>query len=223
VIGGRFDTPLKTAQNKVDLFNDLRGDLKNYISPNDQRTQNTVMYSSPSLSGFVGQFAYISSEDEERDDGKSLSVSYTLDSLYLALAFDQDVREENTDVKRAVAQYSISGWQFGLLFEQNEDDGDEKEDAFLGSVMYNINDNWAIKAQYAQSEIGFNYDDIEVLGETVDLYTEESESMSIGADYKVSKNFTVYGFYTDISADDDEVADDVVDNSYVGVGVDFRF
>lgn len=223
VIGGHFDTPFKSAQNKVDVFNDLRGDIKNYITPNDNRADNTVMYSSPSASGFVAHLAYLSSEDEERDDGKSVALTYSLDTLYLALAFDQDVEDENAEALRVVAQYGIAGLQLGALFEQYEEDGADKQDAWVVSALYNLNTKWAIKGQYAQSDIAFNYDEVEVLGETVELYSDESTSMSVGVDYKASKNFTVYSFYTDISAEDEDVADDVVDNSYFGVGVDFRF
>lgn len=223
VIGGHFDTPLKTSQNKIDLFSDLRGDIKNYITPNDNRTDNTVMYSSPSASGFVAHLAYMSSEDEERDDGKSVALTYTLDSLYLALAFDQDVEAENAEALRAVAQYGVGALQLGALFEQYEADAADKQDAWVVSALYNISDKWAVKAQYGQSDIAFNYDEIEILGETVDLYTDDNESMSVGVDYKVSKNFMVYSFYTDISAEDEEVADEVVDSSYAGIGVDFRF
>lgn len=223
VIGGHFDTPLKAAQNKVDLFNDLRGDIKNFITPNDNRADNTVMYSSPSASGFVAHLAYMSSEDEERDDGKSVALTYTLEGLYLALAFDQDVEAENAEALRAVAQYGISALQLGALFEQYEADGADKQDAWVVSALYNLNSKWAVKAQYGQSDIAFNYDEVEVLDEMVQLYTDESDSMSVGVDYKVSKNFMVYGFYTDISAEAEEVAEEVVDNSYAGVGVDFRF
>ena len=223
VIGGHFDTALKAAQNKVDLFNDLRGDIKNFITPNDNRADNTVMYSSPSASGFVAHLAYMSSEDEERDDGKSVALTYTLEGLYLALAFDQDVEAENADALRAVAQYGISALQLGALFEQYEADGADKQDAWVVSALYNLNSKWAVKAQYGQSDIAFNYDEVEVLDEMVQLYTDESDSMSVGVDYKVSKNFMVYGFYTDISAEAEEVAEEVVDNSYAGIGVDFRF
>lgn len=215
IIGGRFDTPLKMAQHKVDVFNDLRGDIKNFISPNEIRSQNTVMYSTPSLGGFVAHAAYISSENEEVDDGKSFSLTYSTDSLYLALAFDQDVRTENAEALRAVAQYSVSGWQFGLLLEQSEDEGADKEDAWLASVLYNLNADWAVKAQFAQSDIPFTY--------ATNVQTDSSESLSLGVDYKLSKNFVVYGFYTDISAEDEGIAENVVDNSYVGLGVDFRF
>jgi predicted porin len=215
VIAGRFDTPLKMAQNKVDVFNDLRGDIKNFISPNELRSQNTVMYTSPSFSGIVGQFAYSSSEEDDVDNGKSLSISYTNDALYLALAFDQDIRFENAEALRAVAQYSVSGWQFGLLFEQSENEGEDKEDALVASILYNLNSAWAVKAQYGQSDIPFAYDGA--------LRTDKSESFSLGADYRLNKNFLLYGFYTDISAEDAGVAQDVVDNRYLGVGVDFRF
>lgn len=215
IIGGHIDTPLKNAQNKVDLFNDLRGDIKNYISPNDNRTDNTVMYSSPSASGFVAHLAYIASEDEDRDDGKSLSLTYTSDSLYLALAFDQDVEAENAEALRAIAQYDISAWQLGLLYEQYEAEGADSQDAWMVSALYNLNSKWALKAQYAQSEIAFSYG--------TGLTTDESESMSIGADYKLSKNVKVYGFYTAITAEDEGVAGDVADNKYAGIGMDFRF
>ena len=215
VIAGHFDTPLKNAQNKVDLFNDLRGDIKNYISPNDNRTDNSVMYSSPSLNGLVANVAYIASEDEERDDGKSLSLTYTTDSLYLALAFDQDVEAENAEALRAVAQFDIAAWQLGVLYEQYEEEGADSQDAWVVSAQYNVNDKWALKAQYGQSEIAFGYG--------AGLTTDESESTSIGADYKVNSNFKVYGFYTTITAEDEGVAGDVVDNQYAGIGVDFRF
>lgn len=215
VIAGHFDTPLKNAQNKVDLFNDLRGDIKNYISPNDNRTDNSVMYSSPSLNGLVANVAYIASEDEERDDGKSLSLTYTTDSLYLALAFDQDVEAENAEALRAVAQFDITGWQLGVLYEQYEEEGADSQDAWVVSAQYNVNDKWALKAQYGQSEIAFGYG--------AGLTTDESESTSLGADYKVNSNFKVYGFYTTITAEDEGVAEDVVDNQYAGIGVDFRF
>lgn len=215
VIAGHFDTPLKNAQNKVDLFNDLRGDIKNYISPNDNRTDNSVMYSSPSLNGLVANVAYIASEDEERDDGKSLSLTYTTDSLYLALAFDQDVEAEGAEALRAVAQFDITAWQLGVLYEQYEEEGADSQDAWVVSAQYNVNDKWALKAQYGRSEIAFGYG--------AGLTTDESESTSIGADYKVNSNFKIYGFYTTITAEDEGVAEDVVDNQYAGIGVDFRF
>jgi len=215
VIGGHFDTPLKVAQNKVDVFNDLRGDIKNYITPNDNRTDNTVMYSSPSANGVVAHLAYISSEDEERDDGKSLALTYTSDSLYLALAFDQDVEAENAEALRAVAQYNVRALQLGLLYEQYEADGADSQDAWVVSALYKLDSKWAVKAQYGQSEIAFGYG--------AGLSTDESQSLSVGADYKISKNFMVYSFYTAITAEDEGVVEDVVDNSYAGIGVDFRF
>ena len=36
VIIGKFDTPLKVAQKKVDLFSDLEGDIKSILSKNEK-------------------------------------------------------------------------------------------------------------------------------------------------------------------------------------------
>lgn len=213
VVGGHFDTPLKNAQNKVDLFNDLRGDIKNYITPNDNRENNSVMYTSPSLGGLAAHLAYIASEDEEVDDGKSVALAYTASGFYLALAFDQDVEAENAETLRAVLQYSISQFQLGALYEEYEEDELDKEDAWIVSALYNINDSWAIKGQYGESSIGFGYAN--------DLVTDDNESISVGIDYKISKNLLAYGFYTTISAEDDGV--EVVENDYLGVGVELRF
>lgn len=228
LIAGHIDTPLKTSQNKVDVFNDLRGDIKNWITPNDNRASNSVAYSSPTFGGFGAQFSYISSEDEDRDDGKSASVSFSQDGLYLSIAFDQDVEEENADALRGVVQYTINALQFGFLYEQFELENSDSKDAWMLSALYNLNNDWAIKAQYAVSEIGFEYDELEIEDEegevlVVPLFTDETESLSLGVDRKVTKNFMVYGFYTAITGESDLAAEDVVDNDYVGVGVELKF
>ncbi|MBC6906879.1 porin [Saccharophagus sp. K07] len=213
IIGGHFDTPLKNAQNKVDLFNDLRGDIKNFITPNDNRENNSVMYSSPSWNGFAANLAYIASEAEEVDDGKSLSLTYTTNGLYVALAFDQDVEAENAEALRAVVQYTISLLQLGFLYEQYEEDGADSEDAWVVSALYNFNDRWALKGQYGQSSIAFGY--------SSGLVTDDNESISVGVDYKINKNVLAYGFYTSISAENGSV--EVVDNDYFGLGLELRF
>ncbi|MFP3442472.1 hypothetical protein R0K18_32545, partial [Pantoea sp. SIMBA_133] len=53
LIAGKFDTPLKSAQGKVDQFNDLQADIKN-IMAGENRTSNIVQYSSPRLFDAVG-------------------------------------------------------------------------------------------------------------------------------------------------------------------------
>lgn len=220
VIGGYFDTPLKSAQNKVDLFNDLRGDIRTMITPNENRTSNTVMYSSPVLSGLAGHVAYISSENEEVDDGKSAALSFTHEGLYLGLAFDQDVEAENAEALRGVIQYNLRALQLGFLYEEYEPEEADSESAWVVSALYDLQNNWALKAQYAKSKIGFAYG---VDADDNTLYTDENESLSAGVDYKVTNNFVVYGFYTAITGDSEAVSEEVIDNEYLGIGIDYKF
>lgn len=210
VIGGHFDTPLKAAQGKADVFNDMRGDIKNVITINENRTSNTVMYSTPTLSGFGAHAAYISSEEDEVDDGKSAAVFYTIEGFYLGLAFEQDVEVQDAEAMRAAATYTIGGLQLGALFEEFELDGADSVDGWIASVLYDFQNNWVIKGQYGQS----------------DMIVEGGDTASVGVDYKASKNFMVYGFYTTNSSDDLIVEDEPVegvDQDYFGLGVELKF
>src|SRR5690606_32606920 len=100
---GKFDSPLKASQNKIDLFNDLEGDIKNLVTINDKRPSNVVQYTSMDAP-VIFTVAYISSEDDDVDNGVSASVAFSADNLYLALAVDQDVEAEGTEAVRGVVQ-----------------------------------------------------------------------------------------------------------------------
>jgi predicted porin len=96
VIVGMFDTPLKKAQKKIDLFNDLEGDIKSVISKSDNREANSVQYNTPTMSGLVATIAHIASEDEAINDGTSSSLTFSRNALYAAVAYDTDVEADGT-------------------------------------------------------------------------------------------------------------------------------
>lgn len=200
VQAGKFDTPLKVAQKKVDLFNDLAGDIKNMITVNDIRADNSVAYTSPD-GPFVGSVAFIAKEEDGVDDGISASFAYSMDNLYLAVAMDQDVAAMETSAYRFVAQYNMGDFQFGLLGEEFEGVDGESDSGFMGSVQYKL-DKWALKAQVGQSDID----------------QEGGQSVSVGADYKLAGNIKAFGYFTDISADDS-----AEDDTSVGVGMEYKF
>ena len=83
VIVGKFDTPFKKAQSKIDLFNDLEGDIKSVISSHDNRKSNTIQYSTPKMSGLVATVAHIASEVETVNDGTSSSLTFSQKNLSL--------------------------------------------------------------------------------------------------------------------------------------------
>jgi predicted porin len=201
IIAGKFDTPFKKAQNKIDLFNDLEGDIKSAISAHDNRTANTVQYSTPKMSGLVATVAHIASEDEKVNDGTSSSLTFTQKNVYAAIAYDTDV-EADTDALRLVAQYSMADFTVGALWEQDNTDGsDNDKEGWVYSASYQLNSDIKLKAQYGES----------------DIKKDNAETYSLGADYKLAKNAKAYAFVTDETFGDD------TSNDYYGIGLEYKF
>lgn len=211
---GKHDTPTKLAQNKIDLFNDLEGDLKNTFE-GENRVSNMVAYTSPEINGFAASVAIIPGEGADLDqdgiddsglaDGMSYSISYTKDNLFVTVAGDQDV--DNQDLIRVVAQYIMDDLQLGVMYQQNEDNlGTKDESGFFVSAAYTI-DKTTLKAQYGSIE-----DDVD---------GDKEDTLSLGADYKLAKGTKVYVFYTDNT--DSAVGQADTDDSAFGVGMEHKF
>lgn len=200
VIVGNFDTPLKKAQKKIDLFSDLEGDIKSAITNSDNRTDNSVQYNTPNLAGFVATVSHVASEDETVNDGTSSSLTYSYDSLYAAIAYDTDVEADGIDVTRVVAQYSIAGFTLGGLWETEAQNG-ENNDGWVYSAAYNVTSDIKLKAQYGES----------------DIVKDNAKTYSLGADYKLAKAAKVYAFVTD------EEFGDNSSNEYYGMGLEYKF
>ena len=199
---GNFDTPLKKAQKKIDLFNDLEGDIKSVITKSDNREANITQYSSPKFAGVVANVAHIASEDETVNDGTSSSVTFSQDKFYAAVAYDTDVEKDGIDVTRLVAQYSIAGVQLGGLWErQEQEDLDNDKMAWVTSAAYKLTSAIKLKAQYGESDIA----------------KTEAKTYSLGVDYKLAKGAKAYAFATS-----EEYAEDQ-SNEYYGVGLEYKF
>lgn len=203
---GNHDTPAKMAQNKVDLFNDLDGDLK-VLFEGENRAKNMVAYTSPTINGFAASVAMIPGEDaaggnDGLADGISYSLSYSNGDLYLAVAGDADV--DNQDLLRLVTQYQLKALRLGFVYQQNEDSQDGSsidEDGYFISAAYQL-DAVTLKAQYGSVES--------------DIADSDKQTLSIGADYKLAKSTKLFGFYTA----NEEGSDD---HDYLGVGMEHKF
>ena len=214
VWAGKHDTPTKLAQSKIDLFNDLEGDIKNTFD-GENRASNIVAYSSPEINGFSSTVAMIPGEDADGDngglaDGVSYSVSYKQDDLYLALAADQDVKSDKVyqDVMRLVAQYKIDALKLGFMYQQNEDTlGTKDESGFFVSAAYKLDSAITLKAQFGSIEN--------------DVDGHEEETLSLGADYKLAKSTKLYVFYTDNT--DSTVGSADSELSSFGLGMEHKF
>jgi predicted porin len=225
---GMFDTPLKLAQEKIDLFNDLIGDMQAVVQ-GETRAKNVVQYSTPEFSHITGNIAYINSEADAEGtvtigttvlpsstkNGYSASVVYNTKTIYLALANDHNVTNAmnkaqvgpgyGTDVIRAVGRFVVGPVVLGALYE-TYDNGIIDENGYLGSVKWEISPEWALKAQYGKS----------------DMITIGGKTTSLGVDYKLSKNTTLLAYYTH---NQDEVVDKTKqrDDNYLGAGIEFNF
>jgi len=201
VQAGIFDTPFKTAQNKIDLFNDLQGDMKNIVSNSENREKNSVQYTSPSVFGLVATVDHINSEDEDVNNGLSASLAYTRGDIYVAYAYDTDVKTEGTEAQRVVGQYTVGSVQLGALWE-TYDNGADSNDGWLASAQVKVGSKTALKAQYGAS----------------DIKTEGGQTYSIGADYKLSKAAKTFAYITAEESDDESA-----DAQYYGVGLEYKF
>jgi predicted porin len=202
VIVGMFDTPLKKLQKKVDLFNDLEGDIKNVITKSDNREENSVQYTSPKFAGLQLKVDQIASEDKSsaRKDATSTSLTYSRDNYYVGVAYDNKVEANTTNVLRAVTQVSLGDAQLGALWEKQDKDGDKTE-GWLASVSYKVA-GVKLKAQHGESEIN---------------NAEGARTTSVGADYKLGKGAKTYVYYT---ANNYKTA---VNTEYAGVGIEYKF
>lgn len=200
VIVGQFDTPLKKAQAKIDLFNDLEGDIKSAITKSDNREKNSVQYNTPTIAGLVATVAHIASEDETVNDGTSSSLTYSRNAFYAAVAYDTDVEADGIDATRLVAQYSVAGITLGGLWETQQQAGDNK-DGWVYSAAYKLNSDVKLKAQYGES----------------DIVNNDAKTYSLGVDYKLAEGAKAYAFATDEEFGDDS------SKEYYGVGLEYKF
>lgn len=214
---GMFDTPLKLAQEKIDLFNDLIGDMQAVVQ-GETRAKNVVQYSTNEYNHITGNLAYINSEVDKPGtaNGYSASVVYNTKTVYLALANDHNVTnamnktvivapQDDTNILRAVGRFVVGPVVLGALYE-TYDNGVVDENGYLVSAKWEIDPKWALKAQVGQS----------------DMITIGGETTSLGVDYKLSKNATLLAYYTH---NKDDVTDKTKqrDDNYLGAGIEFNF
>ena len=178
ILAGKNDTPTKLAQKKIDLFNDLEGDIKKTFA-GENRMSNIIAYTTPKYGNFSATYAVMPSEGDNGSlsDATSYSVSYSKDDLYVAVASDSDVK--GADLLRVVSQYKVDAWQLGLMYQENDT---TNESGYFASAAYKSN-NITYKAQYGSNEN--------------DTDGSDKTTLSVGADLKLAKNTKTFVFFTD--------------------------
>ncbi|ODS13786.1 porin [Pseudoalteromonas tetraodonis] len=204
VVIGRNDTALKQAQGKLDLFNDLEGDIKNTFK-GENRLGNSVSYASNSYEGFKVLASFIAEDDVDAKNGYSVALIYgdaglKKSAVYAAIAADSEVN--GYDVVRATVQGKIEDFRVGAMYQTQEKvDGSAEADGYLVNAAYLMGSN-TFKVQYQTMD----FDD-----------SDDKSAISVGVDHKLNKNLKVFGFYSSFDMDNN------VDQDYLGLGMEYKF
>ncbi|OLF76487.1 porin [Pseudoalteromonas haloplanktis] len=204
VVIGRNDTALKQAQGKLDLFNDLEGDIKNTFK-GENRLGNSVSYASNSYEGFKVLASFIAEDEKDAKNGYSVALTYgdaglKKSAVYAAVAADSEVN--GYDVVRATVQGKIEDFRLGAMYQTQEKvDGSAEADGYLVNAAYLMGSN-TFKVQYQTMD----FDD-----------SDDKSAVSVGVDHKLNKNLKVFGFYSSFDMDNN------VDQDYLGLGMEYKF
>ena len=201
---GKHDTATKKSQKKIDLFNDLAGDIKNILQ-GENRMSDLVGYTTPKVNGFSATFNAIKGTeglgDDSIGDSTSTSFSYDSENFYIALAFDSELK--GYDSTRLTLQIPFNRSQLGIMFQDSEKlSTGVEEDGYVISFSQKVGDKGTLKFQQAES----------------DMKLDSGKQFSFGYDYKLTSKAKAFFFFTDLSGDNRSKEKEIT-----GIGFEYKF
>ncbi len=209
---GKHDTPLKKASLKVDLFNDLKGDIKN-ITDGENRITSFLGYDSPVFGGGVsisvslskGKDDGVIGTDLDGEFGTNLSASlkYDIEVIQFVIATEK-ASIKGFDHNRLGMMIPAGPVTIGFIHTTTESTvGNSVDyDATTISIAGKVADgNGKVKFQYGTSD--------------------KSSGLSqtqIGYDHKLFKNFKILAYHT-VRSQDAANSDD----AHTGLGIEYKF
>ena len=201
---GKHDTATKKSRKKIDLFNDLAGDINNILQ-GENRMSDLVGYTTPKINGFSATFNAIKGTeglgDDSIGDSTSTSISYDSEIFYIALAFDSELK--GYDSTRLTLQIPFNRSQLGIMFQDSKKlSTGVEEDGYVISFSQKVGDKGTLKFQQAES----------------DMKLDSGKQFSFGYDYKLSSKAKAFYFFTDLNGNEDSKEKDIH-----GVGFEYKF
>ena len=201
---GKHDTATKKSQKKIDLFNDLAGDIKNILQ-GENRMSDLVGYTTPKINGFSATFNAIKGTeglgDDSIGDSTSTSFSYDSENFYIALALDSELK--GYDSTRLTLQIPFNRSQLGIMLQDSEKlSTGVEEDGYVISFSQKVGDQGTLKFQQAES----------------DMKLDSGKQFSFGYDYKLSNKAKAFFFFTDLSGDNTSKEKEIT-----GIGFEYKF
>ena len=185
---GTYDTAFKKSQNKIDLFDDLAGDIQNLFH-GENRMKDFLGYTSPTLGGgfSVTLNAIKGTTDPVKDsigDSKSYSLSYITKFLFTSIAIDSNLK--GYDSTRFALQIPLNKTQVGFVYQKsNKLHSEKKENGFVVSFSRKTINKGTLKLQIAKS----------------DMKIKSGKQISLGYDYDFNQQVKLLLFFTDLSGD----------------------
>lgn len=197
IIAGTFDTPLKSIQGKVDLFNDSHFDMSTLFA-GEVRHKQSLQYSTGKLFEKLAiKFNWLPSNEKNLDDGISTSLSYQAKHWDFAVALDNNVAgdggvltEKDHALRSLRTTWGINAKpniRIGLLAQYSEGVKENKtaEFSWLASASWQIN-RFALKGQMGQALA--NKDST---GKNSDARISQ---FVLGLDYQLAKNTSAFTY-----------------------------
>ena len=201
---GKHDTATKKSQKKIDLFNDLAGDIKNILQ-GENRMSDLIGYTTPEINGFSATFNAIKGTeglgDDSIGDSTSTSFSYDSENFYIALAFDSELK--GYDSTRLTLQIPFNRIKLGIMLQDSEKlSTGVEEDGYVISFSQKVGDKGTLKFQQAES----------------DMKLDSGKQFSFGYDYMLSNKAKAFFFFTDLSGDNISKEKEIT-----GIGFEYKF
>ncbi|MBN1378328.1 MAG: porin [Gammaproteobacteria bacterium] len=212
LIVGRSDTPFKSSQGALDLFN-IYFDLKLLMAGGESRQNNILQYSSPKLANnTVAKVMLRPGEEPDGEnngiaDGISSSVTYDSDDLHLSLAYDSGIDGEGVKAVRATAIREMGNFWVGGLLQTTDWNTGDNENVVLLNTCYQINEI-RYKAQAGHTD---NYHGV---AENFAGQDNTADYIALGVDYSLSKKTTLGAYLGHLEGGDDLQVDPVIGGPY---------
>lgn len=218
---GRFDSPFKVARGPANLFGDQVGDMRNLTrvgnSRFDERYDNTIAYTTPSMAGFTGQVAYsihqgaIAGEDHE-SSSVSVALNYAAGPFEAAIAYEDADDETRTTtvapdvilgvgaregIRLAAAYKVMDPLKIVGFYQTLEHDSDNlttiandtlTADVYGLGAEFKVGPNTALKGMWMTRD--------------VDVDDRNSDMWVVGVEHKLDKAVRVYANYALVDNED---------------------
>lgn len=202
---GTQESPLKLSTGPLAVYHNTLADYRSVFTKLSTRSDNSVLYTSPNLTGVQVQAMYGFRNEggaTATEDSKmyAASATYKNGPLYATLAYENNEIDGATaaataqnDAWRAGVGYTLGDLKLGLAYEDNDVENG-------AGVSTNDGSAWYVSAAYNMGNITLNasYTDR-------DEYTSGADNgakqYAVGVDYNFSKRTSVYALYTEVSND----------------------